>query len=974
MAEADRLRLAARVQADYDGYGYAPLLDDDLRAVAGVGNDVAAAAAAASGNQAAAAASADAASGSAVTALTAKVAAENAVGSVTVGSTASLAYPEVNKSLFSATDVVDVCVYDTRLDSDGGAWTERFSNTSWYQETLNTATRGAKRAFPKMAILVLRSGNTNSLSLYDALDLDGSGVPRLWRVWTTGATAVLPTGIAGLTVHAVNGIIAILSIGTSMMIYTIDLPSDAASFRNGQELKIWSGTLTTTGAYVNAITAGGLGSTTGKALSMRVLPGAPIDPYTRLPEPTILMMNQGSSSGPATVHPNSVVYRWTSTLGDQVLILPDGRFRRSVGSGIVQDTLTAYSTTVRLFTEYAHPSVSTANTTLRTNVSGIAFLADDVIAGTGGVTLLVEDVGTPANGMAAFLGVDYATGWMPSSAIQLAALCRGVVGAISATSLVTNGDFATDLAGWAAGTGWAWSSGAAAKTAGVAANMTQSLSTAVGESYLICVDFTRTAGTLTIQGKSFTAASGKALVHFVATTSTTVLTIAGNSTFAGSIDNVSVKAGDADHSYQQSGLEVVGTLSRSAVATGADLAAWSGFGGANYLTQPYNAGLDVGTGDFTVMMWVLIGLTGDNAILCERIGAGGNGWRLALNGTANAVPAISIVNSAEVSQGAASVDNNATGSLKSTGWRHVVGLRRGGAMELWLDGIRYAGSTGVVTNLTNTVATLRIGSTTDQSCALLRIAGYAPTPAQITRIFRDEKVLFQTNAKAFLGGTAASTIRRPSRSRFDNSLAVPMSDGISILNGLERTERLTSASLAPAMGGNDVRAVSMEGGILAIATTANVGVRRLAVTGMDRLLANQPGSPTPRICRAMGVTTDATPLSLIPAVLMGEREMLVITATITGRVSGGADSETLTYQRRATYYRDAGGNVTIRGAVQVIGTDTEVTSTADATLVIDTATQAVTPQVTGVAAKRIAWSARLDVERNTQENGYEETI
>jgi hypothetical protein len=43
MSEADRLRLAARVPADYLGYGYAPLLADDLRAVAGVAADVSAA-------------------------------------------------------------------------------------------------------------------------------------------------------------------------------------------------------------------------------------------------------------------------------------------------------------------------------------------------------------------------------------------------------------------------------------------------------------------------------------------------------------------------------------------------------------------------------------------------------------------------------------------------------------------------------------------------------------------------------------------------------------------------------------------------------------------------------------------------------------------------------------------------------------------------------------------------------------------
>jgi hypothetical protein len=40
---------------------------------------------------------------------------------------------------------VDVFIYDTRKDSDGGAWRKRTQHTSWYNETLNTATRGARK-------------------------------------------------------------------------------------------------------------------------------------------------------------------------------------------------------------------------------------------------------------------------------------------------------------------------------------------------------------------------------------------------------------------------------------------------------------------------------------------------------------------------------------------------------------------------------------------------------------------------------------------------------------------------------------------------------------------------------------------------------------------------------------------------------------------------------------------------------------
>ena len=49
---------------------------------------------------------------------------------------------------------VDVFVYDTSKDSDGGAWRKRTQGTSWYNETLNTATRGARREFPAVAVIV----------------------------------------------------------------------------------------------------------------------------------------------------------------------------------------------------------------------------------------------------------------------------------------------------------------------------------------------------------------------------------------------------------------------------------------------------------------------------------------------------------------------------------------------------------------------------------------------------------------------------------------------------------------------------------------------------------------------------------------------------------------------------------------------------------------------------------------------------
>lgn len=71
MPEADRLRLAGRVPADYVGYGYAPLLADDMKAVAAVAGDVATLAAAVE-------ADADAAAAAQAEATTQRLAAQSA--------------------------------------------------------------------------------------------------------------------------------------------------------------------------------------------------------------------------------------------------------------------------------------------------------------------------------------------------------------------------------------------------------------------------------------------------------------------------------------------------------------------------------------------------------------------------------------------------------------------------------------------------------------------------------------------------------------------------------------------------------------------------------------------------------------------------------------------------------------------------------------------------------------------------------
>ena len=81
--------------------------------------------------------------------------------------TAELDLSAITKSI--ADTASDVFVYDTRKDSDGGAWRKRTQNTSWYNETLNTAKRGSRKEFPAVAVISIEN---QKLTIYDGDDPD----------------------------------------------------------------------------------------------------------------------------------------------------------------------------------------------------------------------------------------------------------------------------------------------------------------------------------------------------------------------------------------------------------------------------------------------------------------------------------------------------------------------------------------------------------------------------------------------------------------------------------------------------------------------------------------------------------------------------------------------------------------------------------------------------------------------------------
>lgn len=201
-----------------------------------------------------------------------------------------LVLSEINATISSDDDINShVFVYDTSTDSDGGAWRQRTRNTSWYNETLNTSTRGARREFPAVAIIVV---NKDFLRIHDA---DDPGMPVWMQFDISGAVA---SGHlmqnqnnlgSGFKCTAMNGCVYM----SGSFITRVDFVRDTATlWANGSGLWRWNGSIAQRNENyrwheLNPDTTRRILSSTVNHVAVHVMPGTPIDRSTGLPNPSI---------------------------------------------------------------------------------------------------------------------------------------------------------------------------------------------------------------------------------------------------------------------------------------------------------------------------------------------------------------------------------------------------------------------------------------------------------------------------------------------------------------------------------------------------------------------------------------------------------------------------------------------------------------------------------------------------------------
>ena len=572
---------------------------------------------------------------------------------------------------------VDVFIYDTTKDSDGGAWRKRVQHTSWYNERLNTTTRGSRKEFPCVAVIV---AETAKVTIYDADDINMpmwmvlNGGNDVHMLGATPTAAVLKDGALWVSLSG-YGVSEISFVKDEAWRHRNNVNSlYYGKFHGGIVDRNIDGTFSKSD-YLPALVNG-----LCKDIAITVLPNAPIDSATGLPVPTIAVATAG---GVSVIKDDGTVVDIVSSylghetpmqvkfVGDKVFWLGQNNYDDGWSSVFTAkipgaDLSVNYDSGAGSLTKYTSFEWSTASfrstngsdilipiamSSPRTSVLLEAGTNDELILGGKGaddhgtVVKIVENVSDPESGMLAQIASDFNTGYQVGD-IKLATLSDTDTTNVTGTELVTNGTFSSNVTGWSTSNGSTivWN-GSGDQTATVTSNgvnvwngATQTLTgLVVGKTYILTADIitSNNWGSISfsagansgVKYGTYTAWNGgsafpmKAVAQFTASTTSVVVSIDSlNTTYTTvtKIDNISVHMSEEDRSVNNKGLQVFGTITKTPVMPGADLVGYSGWSASNYLRQPYNTALNFGTGSYSVMGWFKTDATNSTGVITQN--------------------------------------------------------------------------------------------------------------------------------------------------------------------------------------------------------------------------------------------------------------------------------------------------------------------------------------------------------------------
>ena len=713
-------------------------------------------------------------------------------------------------------NAVDIFVYDTRKDSDGGAWRHRTQHLSWYNEGAS-ALRGARKEFPAVAILVLQS---LKLTIYDG---DDPNLP-MWMV-VTGANNNYAIETQATCTAALNGIVCIGCGGNGHDFYYVNFLRDSAyEYSTGGHNRFADNIATRSSHTRNAsVSSSRIISRKINDVAMTVLSNAATDQITGLPVPTIAVAtNDGVSIIKNTdgTESNTVVdIVYTGSPDTQYVNFreSDNAIVMSMDSNGVYVHVIYNVPSSDLSTTHQYQKSSFDDEFYRTGSSqdwnqevwvyaaspfgSSVRIAGDVISGNKGINVLAPNRNNIATDtMVANITSSFNTGYMHGD-IKGAYLADTDDTNLTTTNLVTNGNFSNGSTGWTL-------HGLTVNTSGNNMVMTsttgnqrisQAITVEAGKRYHFILTSsgnrshyvstnTVSSGSLTNQNNSFfTVPAGTTTVYVV-------LYVIGTGNSA-TFDDVIVTKADADHSSNSRGLRVSGTITKNPVATGAELVSYSFPNQSTYLTQPHNTDIvHVGTGDFSVMGWFYnsprgmtyfdIADASSPRFFVAQMFNSDNFWFYMNAGS-----------------GGASWTTGGSGVELKTYWQFIAVKRVGTTFSYSFNGKDFVSQTaaGWGGNMSGSSPFITVGqnythtsSAATGQMALWRFSHTDISIGQVKKIYFDERRLFAENAKCTLYGTSDAVTGLAYDDK-TNIIHAGTSAGRSEFQGIQRINNTTTA-------------------------------------------------------------------------------------------------------------------------------------------------------------------------------------
>ena len=740
---------------------------------------------------------------------------------------------------------VDVLVYNTALDSDGGAWRKKSSNTSWYNEKLNTIYRGSRKEFPAVAVIV---ATAQEITIYDG---DDASLPMWMKIkelggalsslgWATGGTITI-SKIAMLNGSLIAGC-GLDGSGGGAIEYNFPA-DDTILYYDSSEYELESSRLIVDrheAVEWKTTTSAGSGYELVDYriydIDMRVLPGAKTHHVTGLPIPTKVF---ATGAGISIVHDDGTVADWSS-LGQRSCKLSDERmYIGYLGNGRVYvepiwtKDVANYAGGLSANVERHYHSTAAVDEGAdddlnyidkesgEATISGfrMSVLKNDrfAVGCDGGLSIFRENPQVPSKGMVAFVGSDFNTGYMLGDC-KLASLCNtdftGNIDIARSPNLIDNGDFASDISGWSGDSGAVLSYvGArlrvARETGGdyTYAAAQNNNNWVAGDHLYVSLDiYPSDSGRMRIRiggseeqwFETNVTGSTWQTVSFTAIAEGSRIEIASN---VGSptieyfdIDNVVVKKIVVpDHRAKGRGFIGIGDVQAVKVAPGSDIVAFTNFQSGNYSSNrmevPFSEDLLPGSGDYMISMWLK-----DVAVGVDIIGLGKRGTDLCWNIYHDAGGGLRMHVSANGTSYESIVEAQFGGAINN--WTHAVFIKKDEHYHVYINGqLMHENKSSGSETLYDTSRPLMIGAghtnssiNSNLKISMLKISKTAPNVDQIRAIYDSEKVFFGDNVKVTLHGDEVNAL---AYDRVTEDLHVGNNTGRTVFNGLVRKEYTT---------------------------------------------------------------------------------------------------------------------------------------------------------------------------------------